>query len=483
MTEDRNRAVQALMDRAVRPTDPVALLRHAAEMTNAKSGWKGPHTLPREQAEAATRLVSVMLDRYGLKPTLVLASGGHAHEGSATSRFYMSRREMKSGTRPGRRFAGRIGAYLDNVRAIARHARNAGHDVQEATLLAELAEVTGAFLEHFRDGQEHDPDAELASDLNLVSSWLASPRRGYELARFLAEAGRRQLAYDARAGAMEYEGDLAFLGSGNEPVIPLFTRVVGHARAEVFQAAGQEAPQDVEGEVLAGWKPVLEPVGSSNCIVCQKVGLGVRLAPGGQGRLEMAFTLDPVTYVSEPGGVSEKPGGLLWATFGHGMFLELARYPELGRREPLDEHGHWLEASDVRYDCPRFEALHRRVLDSDHHHDEFGLQLRSHAPVTPEICQLLLAGRNGGGHLMWRALARVDEGSLLPEEVTDDAGMVSGLLRDRLAAFLYAEVEPSVVGLLDAEAEKRADALDAFLMRSATGQRRRKHAFRARMRR
>jgi hypothetical protein len=56
-------------------------------------------------------------------------------------------------------------------------------------------------------------------------------------------------------------------------------------------------------------------------------------------------------------------------------------------------------------------------------------------------------------------------------------------VRARFAALLYAEGESSVAGLLRPEAEKRAEALDAFIMKSATGLRRRKLDFRARMRR
>lgn len=484
MTDKRNPAVQALMERALNQTDPVALLRHAAEMTKAKSGWKGRRTLPRDQAEAATRRVTEMLSRYGLKPTVVLRSGGHAHDASATTRFYLSRAEMEKGVSKDRRFAGRIGAYVDSVKAVARHAGEAGHQVEEVALLAELAEVTAAFLEQFREAQEHDSDAEIASDVNLVAAWLASPRRGYELARFLSEAGRRQIAFDASESSMGYVGEMAFLDDGNEPVVPLFTRVVGSAEAEIYHAVEQEPPRDGEGVVLAGWRPVLDRVGKSRCVVCQRIGLGVRLAPGGQGHLEMVFTLDPVTYLGEPGGMSDKPGGLIWAGLGEGAFLATPRYPDPGVRGWLHDEGYWWEVAAMgRYDCPRFEALHRRLLDSEHPHDEFGLQLRMHLPVTPENCEFLLAGENGGGHFMWRVMAGVDEGSVLPEEVTDDAGVVSRLLRDRLAALVYVEGEPSLAGLLHIEAERRTDALEDFLLRSATGSRRRKLEFRARMRR
>lgn len=72
---------------------------------------------------------------------------------------------------------------------------------------------------------------------------------------------------------------------------------------------------------------------------------------------------------------------------------------------------------------------------------------------------------------------------MLPRDAEDDAGVVSRTVRARFAALLYADAEPSVAGLLKREAEQRAEALAAFLMKSATGLRRRKLEFRARMRR
>ena len=84
---------------------------------------------------------------------------------------------------------------------------------------------------------------------------------------------------------------------------------------------------------------------------------------------------------------------------------------------------------------------------------------------------------------IWRSFAEIPEPSVLPRDAEDDAGVVSRTMRARFAALLYADAEPSAAGLLRADAGRRCEALDAFLMKSATGLRRRKLEFRARMRR
>lgn len=55
-------------------------------------------------------------------------------------------------------------------------------------------------------------------------------------------------------------------------------------------------------------------------------------------------------------------------------------------------------------------------------------------------------------------------------------------MQARSSALLYADGEPSMPSLLHAEADRRTDALEAFRLKSATGKRRRKLAFRVRMR-
>jgi len=478
VTEPMTTAVQVLMSQATTMTSPGALLALAAEMTKPKSVWKGGKKLSRDEALAATRAVTAMLGRYGLRPTQVLVSPGRASLPAATGRFYLTRKEMEPGATVTKPLATGIGAHLANVRAIARFAREAGHQVDEEMLLGELAEAVATFLEPFRGELDLDPDAEIAGDVNRISTWLASPRRNYELTRFLGEAGRRRLAYDIETGAMEYEGEMAVLHNGNEPTVFLFTRVVGHARAEVFKAVDEEPPLDEGGEVVSGWRPETVHVGVSSCVVCQKVRLGVRLAPGGQGRLEMAFTLDPATYVDEPRGEHDPSDGLLWGD------TIMPRYPNSGVRDWLDEPGYCIVIDQIeRYVCPDFEAHHRRLLDSEHPDDEFGMVLRAHLPVTEDNCRFLLDGKDGGGSRFWRMIVGADKGTVLPDVAIDDAGCESRILRDRLASILYSDAEPTLASLLDGEAAKRTDAMEAYQLKSTTGDRRRKLAFRARMRR
>lgn len=57
--------------------------------------------------------------------------------------------------------------------------------------------------------------------------------------------------------------------------------------------------------------------------------------------------------------------------------------------------------------------------------------------------------------------------------------MTSRTIRDRFSALLYAEAGPTAAGLLEAAATRRTEAFDALLLKSDTGLRRRKLAFRA----
>ncbi|WP_018045487.1 hypothetical protein [Methylobacterium sp. 88A] len=479
MTETTTTAVQALMERALSQTSPAALLRVAAEVTRPKSPWKGPRKLSHDQALAATRLVTEMLHRFDLKPTRVLVSGGRASERGATSRFYLSRREMEPGAVVSKRLASGIGAYVDNVEAIARHARESGFALEDDALLVELAAVLDGYLDNFRGTPETEPDTELAQDVARIATWLASPGRRYELARFLAEAQRDALNFDVQAGAMEYVGDGAFLYSGNTPVVPLFTRVVAHAEAEVFRVR-PNANGESEENNLFFLNPDLEAVGCAHCVICQKVGLAAVVEPGGRA-LRMVFTMDPATYVGEP---QEQSVEASWASLGYGCFLPYTGYPEPDRTEALGETGYWFRAAHPHgFECPDFETHYRKALDRmAPGHDE-GLWLRRHVLVSPEACRLLLPDEDRSAFDLWRSFADLPEESVLPGSVTDDAGVESRTLRARFAALLYAEAEPSLAGLLDEEARKRADAMEAFRMRSASGERRRREAFRARMRR
>ncbi len=84
---------------------------------------------------------------------------------------------------------------------------------------------------------------------------------------------------------------------------------------------------------------------------------------------------------------------------------------------------------------------------------------------------------------VWRSFAGIPDRGVLPFEVENEAGVVSRTIRDRFAGLLYAEGDAAIAGLMETAAARRTEALDAFLLKSATGLRRRKIAFRARMRR
>ncbi len=159
MPNDATPTVKAMMERALSTTGPAAILAFATEMTKPKSAWKGPRKLSREQALAATRSVTSMLRRFELQPTKVLVGAG-------APASLVRRDVLPHGPRDGRaevtkRLATGIGAHVDHVKAVARHARQKGHAVDEAALLAELAEAVGTFLEPFRAEPELDPDASL----------------------------------------------------------------------------------------------------------------------------------------------------------------------------------------------------------------------------------------------------------------------------------------------------------------------------------
>lgn len=477
MTNDAAGTVKAMMERALGSTSPTALLALAAEMTKPKSNWKGPRKLSREQALAATRTVTSMLRRFGLQPTKVLVGAGRASQPSATGRFYLTDLEMAGGEVT-KRLATGIGAHVDHVKAIARHARQKGHVVDEGALLAELADVVGAFLEQFRAEPELDPEAELAGDVNRIADHLSNPGRRFELARFFAEARRLEIGFDDQAGEMVFHGQAAYMhDGGNTPVIPLLTRMVAYAEASVSRGEWE----DGEWDVLSFARPKLTPLGRTHCAICQDVGLGVVADPDRRGGLRMVFTLDPVTYVGEPGPAAD---GDVWDRAGYARFLRFGAYPTPGNVDCLSEGGLYFETgSPDRYECEEFRTYYTGVVADREPGDDEPLWMRRHLPVTPETCRMLLVDDERTAFDIWRSFAEIPERTVLPRDAEDDAGMVSRTVRARFAALLYAEVEPSVAGLLAAQAGRRADALDAFLMKSVTGLRRRKLAFRARMRR
>lgn len=477
MTNDAPSTVKAMMEHALECIAPAAILAFAAEMTKPKSGWKGPRKLSREQALAATRAVTSMLRRFGLQPTKVLVGAGRASQPSATGRFYLTDVEM-AGEPVTKRLATGIGAHVDHVRAVARHARKNGHAVDEGALLAELADAVGAFLEPFRAEPGLEPDEELAGDVNRIADHLSNPGRRFELARFLAEARRLELGFDAATGEMAFHGPAASMhDGGNTPTIPLLTRMVAYAEATVSRGEWEDGGENA----LLFARPKLTPLGRTHCAICQEVGLGVVADPDRRGGLRMVFTLDPVTYVGEPGPAA---AGDAWDTVGYARFLRFGAHPTPGDVDRLAEGDVFFEAAAPdRYECEEFRAFHARVLAEWEPGDEELLWSRRHLPVTPETCRMLLVEDDRTAFDLWRSFAEIPEPSVMPRDAEDDAGVVSRTVRARFAALLYADAGPSVAGLLGAEAGRRCEALDAFLLKSATGLRRRKLEFRARMRR
>ncbi|MGU3557964.1 hypothetical protein [Methylobacterium radiotolerans] len=483
MTEvTANAAVQAIMDSATAATSPSAILLLAVDLLKPGANWKGRRKLDREEAIAATRAITAMLRRYELKPTKVLIKAGRASEPGATSRFYLTQKEMEPGALITKRLATGLSAHLDNVRAISRHAREAGHEVDERTLFAELAEAVGPFLEQFRVETELDADAELARDIGLIPAWISDPRRGLELGRFLFEADRQDLCFDATTGEMDYKGEGARMHDGNMPVIPLLTRAVASAEAEIFvRDPDAIEPDDKVGILAFAREPKLKAVGRSNCIICQKVGLGIAPDRDRRGGLRVVFTLDPVTYVGLP---VEERNGPTWMQRGYSKTLECAGIPIPGRRERVGDGIHWFTTQQPdRYLCREFETFVDRVYDDEHGWDEEQLWLQRWLPVTTETCAQIFDESNRRLIEAWRSFGDLVEDTVMPDVAVTDTGVESRTIRDRFAALLYASEEPSAAGLLLKEAELRTEALDRFTVRTATGERRLKLAYRARMRR
>lgn len=233
--------------------------------------------------------------------------------------------------------------------------------------------------------------------------------------------------------------------------------------------------------MLSFARPKLMPLGRTHCVICQEVGLGVVADPDRRGGLRMVFTLDPATYVGEPGAAAD---GDAWDTVGYTRFLRLGAYPTPGDLNCLSDGGLYFEAGPPeRFHCEEFRASHGQVVAGREPGDDDPIWMRWHLPVTPETCRMLLVDDKRTAFDVWRSFAEIPERTVLPRDAEDDANVVSRTLRARFAALLYTEAEPSVASLLAAEAERRTVALDVFLAKSATGLRRRKLEFRARMRR
>lgn len=482
-TENTTSGVRNIQEMAMASVRLAALLKVAVDMlrTGAPKGTR--KKLNRKEALAATLCVTNMLKRFELPPCATLLKPGRTSMPSATSRFYCSRREMEPDHLPSpkRRYAKGLDAHDDNVRLIANHARDKGHNVDEDALLDELAEAVLPFVEQFRNLVWIDPDVELARDISLIPNWISNPRRGFELSRILGEAEHQELVFDARTGEMEFMGDAASLCDGNTPSIPLLLRAVAVHDVEMFEVVKEDGePKEEVGPFDFLRKPKLELIGKSSCLVCNKVGLGIVPDRERRGGLRMVFTLDPVTYVGLP---EWDKGAEDWRSRGFARKLVQPGIPVPGRHMRIVDDEHWFLASPpTSVICPEHGAFVEKSLCEESGYEDEALLTRRWMSVTPESCRLIFDEAALRYAWTWTILGRILEESVMPRSAVTETGVETWTARDRFSALLYASEEPSAAGLLLVEAGRRIEAFDRFQARTATGDRMRKLAFRVRMR-
>lgn len=434
------------------------------------------------EAFAATRVVTEQLVRHGLKRTVVLQKDGRATGPEQTYRFSLTDAEIAAGSVvKGRRLAKGIDAHVDNVRAIAQSVRDQGQEVDEEAMLAELANAVPEFLEQFREKEGLDPDAELAQDVGRVATWLANPARRFELSRVLAGAAHLELDYSCETGEMSHIGrDAVDYAYGIMPWVPIRLRTVAKAAAVVFVRDPEELAHEATLKVQGGFfffpSPKLVEVGRESLIACQRIGLGV--VRDRARNLAMTFTLDPVFYA----GTSfrdddDAAGGKLPKT------LRCSGIPQTDPEIASDGIHYVGRDGTLNVQCPEFLSYLRRIEADDipgSFHE--AIYARRFMPVTAETCRLLLSGGDRDDITVWRWFADLVEETVLPESVLADDGTESWMYRDRFAEVLYRAGEKGLAGFLESEARNRADAYEAYVMRTATGARRRKLDFRQRMR-
>ncbi|QRM36042.1 hypothetical protein [Microvirga sp. VF16] len=477
-----NPQIELLLNNAAGATSPASLVQRAADLTAPGHHWKGRTKLTEEEAIAAMRVVTTMVHRFGLQPTTTLVKAGRASAPSATYKLYLTPKEMAAGaaiTRKRKDLNLSVRAHVDSIRQIALHARAAGHEVDTDELLGGLAAAMPDFLEQFREELDIDPDAELASDIERIAPWLASPHRGIEVVRFMTESFRQEVIYNEQTGLMEYQGSDGDWDDANTPFIPLLTRVVARAAADVLiEAPDQHEEEKPRGRIrLSG--PELRPIGKAHCFIAYKVGLGAALTQERRG-LRMVFTLDPVSYVGQPIGGEDDPH---WMTRGYSKLMSVRGIPIPGRPQRVGDEGQWFSVHwPLDYKCTEFEEFVDQVYDDERGWDEAALWTRRWLPVTAQTCARVFEDQ---GHLfrMIRSFSGLEEDSVLPEVAVSEGGVESWAPRDRFESLLYAKDEPSAAGLLLEQAERRMRAFEEFMIRSASGIRQRKLAFRSRMRR
>ena len=483
MTERNIPAVDAIIREALSTVRPTHLLSEAVRRTTKGARWKGRLKMTREEALAATRVVTDLVRRHGLRATTVLQRDGRASGRGQTYRFFLTEEEMATAAiSPERSLAKGISAHVDNVRAVAAAARAAGHEVDEDSMMAELAEAVAGFLDQFRDRSDEDPDTELSRDIRSIATWLAKPSRRFELVRCLSGANRLDLDYDRVTGEMSHVGqDVSPYAYGVMPWVALRTRSVARGDCIVYRRDEVELAEETRDREGGGLSfhanPKMHEVGRGGALVCGKVGLGV-CVDGARG-LRMMFTVDHVTYASTSLSM-DAASGLL----GTPRHLACPGIPEVGDPKLASDEVHYVQvASALEYLCPDFEAY---VAEAFGEESRYGvgeaMYVRRFLPVTPETCRFLLDGGDRDAVFAWRHFAGVPEESVLPSSAINDEGVESWLIRERFSELLYDRREKGLAGLLEAEAMKRAQAYDDFLTKSETGARRRKLEFRSRMR-
>lgn len=480
MTDSMTNNVKALMTDALHQLRPATLLEFAAEQTTPKTGpWKGRRKLTAKEALAATRVVTGLIHRFGLKPTTALVRPGRASNPGATYRFYLTEEEMAEPEKIShtqRRLSLSIEAHVENVRLIAQKARVAAPGLDEADLLDELAAAVPEFLEQFRFQQALDANEDIAADVNSIAAWLVSPRREIELLRFFGEARRQRIVFNPVTKLMEFEGHGDDPDDANVPTVPLGIRLVGSCGGERCVSDGALEPEFAIGAHVV--RPEYRVVGRAHCHFAYKVGLGV-VADWRVSHAQVMITLDPVTYVCE----ADREETQAWTPPVDAV--EIAGFLVPGR-------AHWIGADQpqirlqgpIERDCPWFREHLDEAIDDEWGVDDRALHARRYLEVTARRIELLLDERFQHRLAPLLAFGAVTQKTVLPDQAVLEGGVESTGFRDRFLQVLYnPEGQPSLADLLLDQAAVRCRALEEHLLRSASGGRQRRIAFRARMRR
>jgi hypothetical protein len=464
-----NPIVKQIMEKAINSVSPSGIVRQAIECT--KKGAVGGYRkkLTQEETIKATRVVTLIAKRFDLNPTTVLVKPGRATTPNATYPLFFTEREMTTGViSKHRRLTMWIGAHADSIHQIAKHASAAGHEVDEEALIGELAAVVPDFLEQFREDPVLDPDAELASDIVRIASWLSSPKRDCNLVEFLNGANRARMTYNVTTKALEFEFE-PIIPSDSPPILPLFTRVVAVTEAAVMTEIPGTKP---EKEVIF-YTPTLQAVAKARCIITYNVGLGVSLSEDRRG-LRMHFVLSPVTLFAVP---TDAPRARSAKT------IEIDRLPEFGQPEESGSNsGLWFDTAwPKHFACTDFQDW---ALEQENE-GYWGVETRwsrRWLAVTAETCALIFDNENQNRSINALLWFNRKETSVLPEEALLEGGATSDRNRDRFSELLYAGTEPSIASLLLTAVEERVRALEEFNIRTSTGERQKKLAFRSQMR-